>query len=45
MSGVNTNDIEYTYAMPLASSDNDGIMPKESFSTVETLVTKVAALT
>jgi hypothetical protein len=45
LSGVITTDIEDDFVPPLASGTEDGVMPHETFATVEDLVTKVAALT
>jgi hypothetical protein len=45
LSGVTTTDIEDDLVPPLASGTADGVMPHETFSTVQDLVTKVAALT
>jgi hypothetical protein len=45
LSGTVTKDIITDTAMLLASDSQDGIMPQESFATIQDLVNKVAALT
>jgi hypothetical protein len=44
LSGVIEADIEDDLVAPLASESSDGVMPKESFATIEQLVTQVSTL-